>query len=67
MQKRMIGSETFSVIGLVDVGSPIKISSKVAPNASGFRAEQIRKACLGSLERLGIDWLDMYLLHWPAW
>ncbi len=48
-----------------DVGAPIKVSSKVAPDASGFRADQIRKAFIGSLERLGIDRLDMYLLHWP--
>ena len=113
MQKRMIGSETFSVIGLGgyelgqdqgwsgarevltaaigsgvdwidtaeayfdemnertvgaalrDVGAPIKVSSKVAPDASGFGAEQIRQACTGSLERLGLDRLDMYLLHYP--
>lgn len=25
----------------------------------------IREACLGSLERLGVDYLDLYLLHWP--
>lgn len=48
-----------------DIGAQIKVSSKVAPNASGFRADQIRTACMGSLERLGIDRLDMYLLHWP--
>jgi len=48
-----------------DVGARIKVSSKVAPDASGFRADQIRKACMGSLERLGVDRLDMYLLHWP--
>jgi aryl-alcohol dehydrogenase-like predicted oxidoreductase len=48
-----------------DVGVPIKVSSKVAPDASGFRADQVRKACTGSLERLGIDRLDMYLLHYP--
>jgi len=48
-----------------DVGAQIKVSSKVAPDASGFPADQIRKACHGSLERLGIEKLDMYLLHWP--
>jgi aryl-alcohol dehydrogenase-like predicted oxidoreductase len=48
-----------------DVGAPIKVSSKVAPDASGFGADQVRKACKGSLERLGIDRLDMYLLHYP--
>ena len=36
-----------------DVGAPVKISSKVAPDASGFRAEQVRTACTGSLKRLG--------------
>ena len=48
-----------------DVGAPIKVSSKVAPNASGFKSEQIRQACTGSLGRLGLDRLDMYLLHYP--
>ncbi len=48
-----------------DVGAQIKVSSKVAPDASGFRADQIRKACQSSLERLGIQRLDMFLLHWP--
>ena len=59
MNERTIGA------AMRDVGAPIKVSSKVAPNASGFKAEQIRKACMGSLERLGIDRLDMYLLHYP--
>jgi aryl-alcohol dehydrogenase-like predicted oxidoreductase len=47
-----------------DVGA-IKVSSKVAPDASGFRPDQVRKACAGSLQRLGIERLDMYLLHYP--
>ena len=59
MNERTIGA------AMRDVGAPIKVSSKVAPDASGFRAEQIRKACMGSLERLGRDRLDMYLLHYP--
>jgi len=59
MNERTIGS------AMRDVGAPIKVSSKVAPHASGFKAEQIRNACVGSLERLGLDRLDMYLLHYP--
>ena len=45
----------------------ILIASKVAPspNGSGFRAEQVRRACEGSLRRLGTDHLDLYQLHWP--
>ena len=47
------------------------VCSKAAPGAvhsgggSGFRPEQIRQACQGSLRRLGRDHLDLYLLHWP--
>ena len=50
-----------------DVGATMQISSKVAPGPhnSGFLPEQIRAACAGSLERLGVDHLDIYFLHWP--
>lgn len=47
------------------------VCSKVAPGAahsgggSGFRPEQIRRACEGSLRRLGRDHLDVFLLHFP--
>jgi aryl-alcohol dehydrogenase-like predicted oxidoreductase len=50
-----------------DVGATMKISSKVAPapGHSGFQPEQVRRACAGSLQRLGVERLDIYLLHWP--
>jgi diketogulonate reductase-like aldo/keto reductase len=39
------------------------VVSKVWPNhAAGNGIEQ---ACAGSLARLGTDYLDLYLLHWP--
>ena len=43
------------------------VASKVAPRSqgSGFLPDQVRKACEGSLERLGTDRLDLYQLHWP--
>ena len=43
------------------------IASKVAPSpeGSGFRPEQVRDGCLGSLKRLETDHLDLYQLHWP--
>ena len=52
---------------LRDVGTPMRISSKVGPTprGSGFTPEQVRRACAGSLERLGVERLDIYLLHWP--
>ena len=45
----------------------VVVASKVAPRpeGSGFRPEEVRKACEGSLERLGIDRIDLYQLHWP--
>jgi aryl-alcohol dehydrogenase-like predicted oxidoreductase len=45
----------------------VRLASKVAPvpGGSGFRAEQVRAACEGSLRRLGTEHLDVYQLHWP--
>ena len=45
----------------------VVVASKVAPRpeGSGFRPEEVRKACESSLERLGIDRIDLYQLHWP--
>jgi aryl-alcohol dehydrogenase-like predicted oxidoreductase len=62
-----------SVIGdaLREMPDDFLVCSKVAPGAlrsgggSGFRPEQVRRACEMSLQRLGRDHLDMYLLHWP--
>ena len=36
-----------------------------APEGSGFRPEQVRKAIRASLQRLGLDHVDLYQLHWP--
>jgi aryl-alcohol dehydrogenase-like predicted oxidoreductase len=45
----------------------VAIASKVAPKpeGSGFRPEEVRKACDASLGRLGIERIDLYQLHWP--
>jgi aryl-alcohol dehydrogenase-like predicted oxidoreductase len=44
----------------------VTIASKVAPKpeGSGFRQEEVRKACDASLGRLGIERIDLYQLHW---
>ena len=39
------------------------ITSKVSPDH--LRYDEARSACLGSLRRLGMDYLDLYLIHWP--
>jgi aryl-alcohol dehydrogenase-like predicted oxidoreductase len=45
----------------------VVVATKVAPQpeGSGFRSDNVRKACEGSLERLGTDRIDLYQLHWP--
>jgi aryl-alcohol dehydrogenase-like predicted oxidoreductase len=57
------------LVGLAVVGrrDEVQIATKVAPasEGSGFRPEQVRRACDGSLGRLGIDHIDLYQLHWP--
>src|SRR5438034_3461581 len=45
----------------------VLVATKVAPapEGTGFRPEEVRAACEGSLRRLGIDVIDLYQLHWP--
>lgn len=62
-----------AVIGLAMQSMPesFLVCSKVAPGVvhsgggSGFRPDQVRRACVESMKRLGRDHLDLYLLHWP--
>jgi aryl-alcohol dehydrogenase-like predicted oxidoreductase len=44
------------------------VFTKVAPAGSGtgFRAPQVKQAIRGSLERLDMDYVDLYQLHWPS-
>jgi aryl-alcohol dehydrogenase-like predicted oxidoreductase len=44
----------------------VTIATKVAPQpeGTGFRPEQVRAACVQSLERLQTDRVDLYQLHW---
>jgi len=61
-------NETVIAAALRDVGQPMKLSSKVAPlpDGTGYEPKQIREACAGSLDRLGVDRLDMFLMHYPG-
>jgi aryl-alcohol dehydrogenase-like predicted oxidoreductase len=59
-------SEEF--VGRAIEGHPdhVVVATKVAPrpDGTGFRRDEVRAACQGSLKRLGIDHIDLYQLHW---
>jgi aryl-alcohol dehydrogenase-like predicted oxidoreductase len=44
----------------------VVVATKVAPRpeGSGFRRDEVRAACDGSLKRLGVEHIDLYQLHW---
>ncbi|MDQ3915999.1 MAG: aldo/keto reductase [Actinomycetota bacterium] len=48
------------------VGADVMVFTKVAPRGagSGFDPASVRRACEGSLRRLGRDVVDLYQLHW---
>ena len=40
------------------------VTTKLGTSKQGFDSAQ--EACKASLDRLGLDYLDLYLIHWPA-
>jgi diketogulonate reductase-like aldo/keto reductase len=42
----------------------IFITSKIAPGEQGY--EEAKEACTKILARLGIDYLDLLIIHWPG-
>lgn len=44
----------------------VTVATKVAPKpeGTGFRAQEVPRACRTSLERLGVEHIDLYQLHW---
>jgi aryl-alcohol dehydrogenase-like predicted oxidoreductase len=64
-------NETVIGAALGRLGGDFLLASKVAPGAvltgggSGFRREQVHRACRESLRRLGRQHIDVYFLHLP--
>ena len=44
--------------------SELFVTTKLATGDQGFQSSQ--DACKASLGRLGLDYVDLYLIHWPA-
>jgi diketogulonate reductase-like aldo/keto reductase len=44
--------------------SELFVTTKLATPDQGFQSAQ--DACRASLERLGLDYVDLWLIHWPA-
>ncbi|CAJ1496503.1 aldo/keto reductase [[Mycobacterium] holstebronense] len=44
--------------------SELFVSTKLGTSNQGYSAA--KQACERSLEQLGLDYIDMYLIHWPA-
>jgi aryl-alcohol dehydrogenase-like predicted oxidoreductase len=51
---------------LRDRRGEVMVLTKVAPFASGARAEDVRRAIVGSLARLDVEVIDLYQVHWPS-
>ena len=58
-----------SLVGRAIAGrrDEVLIASKVAPHpeGTGFRPEQVHRACEASMARMDIDVIDVFQLHWP--
>jgi aryl-alcohol dehydrogenase-like predicted oxidoreductase len=60
-------SETLVGRAIAGRRDDVFVATKVAPSdeGSGFLPDQVGRACVDSLARLGIDHIDLYQLHWP--
>ena len=50
--------------GVVQSRSDVYVTSKVSPYEQG--TDKAERACRDILERLGIEYLDLLLIHWPG-
>ena len=61
------GNETVIGEAITGMGNELIVATKVAPapDGSGLRRDQVAVACRASLQRLCIDLIDVYVVHWP--
>ena len=58
------GAEEVVATAIAGQRERVFLVSKAYPHHAGRRS--LPEACAGSLKRLGTDYLDLYLLHWPG-
>lgn len=61
------GTHTEEVVGQAIQGfdrAKVFITTKVS--AEHLRYDALLRACRGSLQRLGTEYVDLYLIHWPS-
>lgn len=64
---KVYGNETAVGRAIAASGIPraeLFVTTKLATADQGFTTAQ--DACKASVERLGLDYVDLYLIHWPA-
>ena len=61
------GGESERILGecIRKEGRPVIIASKFAPLPTRLSARDLLKALDASLERLGVEVIDLYQIHWP--
>ena len=60
-------SEELIALAVTGHRDEVLLATKVAPapEGTGFRPEEVHRACRASLKRLRTSHLDLYHLHWP--
>lgn len=56
-------SETLVGRAIGDLRDQVFLATKVSPEHFGY--DDLIRSCEGSLERLGVKYVDLYQLHWP--
>lgn len=63
------GGRSEELVGLAVTGrrDEVLIATKVGPvpEGTGFRPDEVRRACVNSLKRMRTGHVDLYQLHWP--
>lgn len=61
-------SETLVGRALAGRRDEVLVFTKVAPKGAGtgFRREEVKRAIRASLDRLDMEYVDLYQLHWPS-